>query len=377
MAKSTIRRIKKSRKSSRHDAFAKFSLKHRQTAIGFLRQHLPAELVAHLDLERLVVEGENIIAPKLGISIADAVFSIPRRDSLDSAIIVIVEHLRQPEFLMPFRIIFMVFSYLHGWLRHHHGRRNYRQTIKLPLVVPLVFYNGKKPYHGPLRLLDVFDDAEAFERVLNQPLIVIDTNNLVLDRHENDHSSYVFQTVMKNISSPRINEILLDLRPELKKMSSNAEGMESLHALIKYLLSSAEHLHPDFLLQLAQSLDPGGSSMRSLNARLRKFIPDWDKIVTENRELKRTMKLTVKVAAQAEKVAALEAEKVAALKAEKVAALEAALAAEKKTVETHALSMLREGLDLDLIARVLGTQKDWIYGLQAHMNQPASPGSST
>lgn len=323
------RQRRQPRQRSRHDPYAKFSLKHKQTAIGFLRQHLPTDLLARLDLEHLRIEGEHMVGRDLGARIADVVISVPFRECEGVFMFIMVEHLRQPEHLTPFRLIAMVFQFLQGWLRHHHGRRNFRQAVALPLVVPMVFYNGKMPYSGPLRLLDLFSEAATFERILCQPIKLIDTHHLVLNLSDGDLYSYVFQVVMKYISSPRLKEILLDLKPDLEKMGREAEGLETIHALIRYLATSAEHMQPEAIRQWVRSMDFGGSNMKALLRFYREeFGSEMDDLVAEIQRLKREGR-----------------------------------ALKRQADERHALAMLQEGLDLDMIARVLGASRAWVQRL--------------
>ncbi len=364
------------RRQSRHDPYAKFSLKHKQTAIGFLRQHLPKKLLARLDLTRLRIEGEHLVGRLLSGYLADIVIAVPLRDQEEECVYILTEHLRQSEYLLPFRMIAMVFQFIQSWLRQHHGQRRFRQTVSLPLVLPLVFYNGKVPYSGPLRLLDVFVDPKSIERILNQPLCIVDTHRLVLNESDDDPFSYVFQTVMKYISSPRLKDILLDLKPKLERMSREPEGMASIHAMIRYLLTSADHMEPEAIRNWAQSLDLGGRNMKALLRFYREeFGPEMDDLVAKIKKLKQEKK---ELAAAAERKAAEAERKAAEAKQQAAEVKRQAAAAERKAAEAKqqaAEAMLREGLDLDLVARVLNTSREWVRSL-AHTDQPADDPSS-
>ena len=120
-------------------------------AASMLRGVLPPDLSAALALDRLsVVEGDF---PRLGTAgrRADLVFQVPwLTDPLPPAhLVVLCEHQSRPDRWMALRLV----EYAVGVWRAH--LQEAKGAKRLPMVIPVVVHNGRRPWRGPRSLGDL------------------------------------------------------------------------------------------------------------------------------------------------------------------------------------------------------------------------------
>ena len=88
-------------------------------------------------------------------------------------IYVLVEHQSKPDEIMPLRI----WSYMLKIMEYHITRNN---TKVLPIVYPIIFYNGKKQYNYSTNLLDLFANKVLAKSILGDlaPIQLTELNQI-------------------------------------------------------------------------------------------------------------------------------------------------------------------------------------------------------
>jgi hypothetical protein len=123
-------------------------------AASQLQAVLPPALTARLDLDQLAVVNGSFIDTELTWRHCDVLLRT-RLDGRDALIYVILEHQSTPDPLMAWRML----RYLvRIWERHLSDHPN---ATRLPVILPLVVYQGRRAWSGPLELHDLLDvDAD-------------------------------------------------------------------------------------------------------------------------------------------------------------------------------------------------------------------------
>ena len=88
-------------------------------------------------------------------------------------IYVLVEHQSKPDEIMPLRI----WSYMLKIMEYHITKNN---TKVIPIVYPIIFYNGKKRYNYSTNLLDLCANRQLAQRVLGDltPIQLTELNQI-------------------------------------------------------------------------------------------------------------------------------------------------------------------------------------------------------
>lgn len=145
---------------NKHDELAKKFLTDIATAREFLQIHIPNEIKAKCDFESLTIEAGSYIDDDLRKRFSDIVYKLDLLDKSSCVYVhVLIEHQSTAEKLMPVRILKYELELLHLHIN------KYGEEAKLPIIVPLVFYNGdKSPYPHKTNIRELFADVELAEK---------------------------------------------------------------------------------------------------------------------------------------------------------------------------------------------------------------------
>ena len=134
------------KRNRRHDAAFKNLYAFRLMAWGLMEVALPRGLFEELDFDTLEHLPAEWIAPGLERRLGDTVWRVRRRGG--GRLIVPVEFQRKPDRLMPLRVA----AYVSLMLENLARRGELDPGGRLPLVKPVVLYNGLRPWRWPTGL---------------------------------------------------------------------------------------------------------------------------------------------------------------------------------------------------------------------------------
>lgn len=132
-----------------HDSTFRQFLTQPDIARDFMELHLPAALRAVCDLSTLKLESGSFVEDDLRQFFSDVLYSL--KTTVGAGYIhVLIEHQSTPDKHMAFRLIRYAVAAMQRHLEAGHK--------KLPLVIPVLFYMGRRsPYPYSTRWLDEFD----------------------------------------------------------------------------------------------------------------------------------------------------------------------------------------------------------------------------
>lgn len=149
-----------------HDAFFKQFLMHPDTTRDFLDIHLLAEIRGICDLDTLRLESSHSVEESLKEQYSDVLYSV-KMQGTSGYIHVLIEHQSTADKKMAFRMMRYAIAAMHRLLKDENG--------PLPLVVPLLFYQGKtSPYPLSMSWLDMFALPELARRIYSEPFPLVD-----------------------------------------------------------------------------------------------------------------------------------------------------------------------------------------------------------
>ena len=187
-----VRAGRRAELKAKHDNFVKKVMESPVAASEFLEEFLPAEYRDMLDLTTLTVEKETYIEDSLKSRLSDIVYSVQTKPNdagkTDTTLVyTLVEHQSSPDYWIAFRL--MKYSLL--LLERHTKKRN-----KLPVILPLVLYNGKKKYNVPMNLWELFTYPTLAKKAMADDYHLIDLNDMNdSDIDYEKHLSFVLYTL--------------------------------------------------------------------------------------------------------------------------------------------------------------------------------------
>ena len=182
-------------KKANHDSLIKKALENPVIAQEFLSEYLPEEYKALIDLSTIKPEKETYVEESLKTKLSDMVFSVRMRnqegDKTNNAFIyALVEHQSYSDYWIAFRLL----KYSLLLLERHTNGKN-----KLPIILPLVIYNGKAKYKAPKNIFELFSYPDIARKTITEDYNLIDLHAMddqAIDYEK--HLSFLLYT-MKHI----------------------------------------------------------------------------------------------------------------------------------------------------------------------------------
>lgn len=164
-----------------HDYTFRLSLSNKEVAKDFLKTHLPPAILKIINLNTMSIYPNSYITEELEESYSDILYQTKTSNNNDCYVYVLVEHMSKSTWDMPIRMV----RYQLDIIESH--RRQHPKDRKLPVVVPILVYNGKtSPYFHSLDLIKLFNDQNLAKQTFAKPARLIDLTKMsdqVIKKH--------------------------------------------------------------------------------------------------------------------------------------------------------------------------------------------------
>ena len=236
-----------------HDAVFKQFLMHAETARDFLDIHLPAELRELCDLDTLHLESGSFIEESLKGHSTDVLYSVQMQGN-PGYLHVVIEHQSKPDKKMTFRMMRYAIAAMHRHLEADHD--------KLPLVVPILFYQGEAtPYPLSMCWFDMFYSPELARRVYNSPFPLVDITITPDDEIMQHRRIVILELLQKHI---RQRDLMLLLEQLVTLIDEGYTSGSQLVAMQNYMLQRGHTEQADLFYGVLRDRETGGQSMMTL-----------------------------------------------------------------------------------------------------------------
>ena len=207
----------------KHDGLFKKAMENPIVAKEFFETHLPEDIRALINTNSLKLEKDSFIEQNLQNSFSDVLFSV-QFDNKDSYIYILLEHQSSPDPLMTFRIL----KYMTSICSRHMTLNP--EAKHLPLVYPLIFYNGKKPYNVSRNLWDLFENSNLAKDIWTNDYQLINVHDIPDSELKKQAWSGIMQFFLKHIHERELFnrwQEIADLLPQFAKVNIGYEYIET------------------------------------------------------------------------------------------------------------------------------------------------------
>ncbi|MEQ4530569.1 MAG: Rpn family recombination-promoting nuclease/putative transposase [Mixta sp.] len=241
-----------------HDATFRQFLTQPEIARDFMELHLPPELRAICDLTTLKLESGSFVEDDLRQYFSDVLYSL-KTTAGDGYIHVLIEHQSTPDKHMAFRLIRYAVAAMQRHLEAGHK--------KLPLVIPVLFYTGRRsPYPYSTRWLDEFDNPELAGKLYSNALPLVDVT-VIPDDEIMGHRRMAALTLLQKHIHQRDIATLTDRLATL--LMADYLSSPQIMALIHYLIQAGESADSEaFVRELAQRVPQHGDALMTIAQQL-------------------------------------------------------------------------------------------------------------
>lgn len=216
---------------SPHDKFFRSAMDDPRVAREFLEAHLPDIVKNKIDMTVLETCPETFVDEDLKLSQSDVVLKTSI-NQIFGLIYILVEHQSTIDHSMPLRLL----KYMIKIWEHFQIQNGASSTLVYPVIVPLVFYTGKKEYNGKCAMWDLCgENAELMHTLLSNPFSLIDVNTVPDEELKKRLYSGTMEFVMRYQFRQHFDQQLLQIIGNLAQLTIDPKD-NFLLKLLRYIL---------------------------------------------------------------------------------------------------------------------------------------------
>lgn len=214
---------------SPYDRLLNRTLQQIESARSLLENHLPKDLLEHLNLDTLTPADTSFIDQNLRRRFADRLFSVDVSDEISTKyglkskyvyLLVLIDHKSTEE---PLTVIQMLGYIVRIWESAVENKQ------PLAPIIPWVIYNGIRPWRGPKSLDELIPVPETWKRYMkNLELPILDVSRMADSVMAGEPILHVTFTLIKY---GRDADLEMFLRPVLRLLSKSLPGYDAKNLL--------------------------------------------------------------------------------------------------------------------------------------------------
>ncbi|MPQ42954.1 Rpn family recombination-promoting nuclease/putative transposase [Clostridium tarantellae] len=159
-----------------HDKSYKDLYSKKEIAIDLLKNFVKKEFTKDLRAEDLTLVNKSFISSDYEETESDIVYKAKIGDT-EAIFYILLEFQSRIDYRMPLRLLFYMVEILRVFSKNENHDKN-DKNIKIPVVIPIVLYNGKQIWDVPNEFRKMFYNESKFHKgVLNFTYDVFDVNN--------------------------------------------------------------------------------------------------------------------------------------------------------------------------------------------------------
>ena len=158
-----------------HDEFVKRMMSNLTVARDFFEAHLSSTVQSRINLDTLLIEHTSFVDEQLKGRESDMLYRVQLLSGESAFLYLLVEHQSTSDPLIAFRLAYYIFQLLDRHVRQCKSQ----SPLPLPLVFPLVFYNGKEAFTANRDLFSLFGDESALAQdIFLKPFDLVDVSTI-------------------------------------------------------------------------------------------------------------------------------------------------------------------------------------------------------
>jgi len=215
-----------------HDKMLKKAFEYPEYLKGFFDQHLP-EQIKHVILPGSIkITKETFIHENLRNSACDMLFSAQLKDKSDAYIYLLIEAQSSNDPFMAFRLLKYMTQICDRHLKNHPKQKN------LPMVYPIVLWQGKGKYSAERNVWDLFNQPELARKTWFEDCQLLNVQEVPDDILTHNIWTGMQQLITKYIFNPAVLYQKIDQYGYLlKSLDQKDLGYEFYHNILHYVLT--------------------------------------------------------------------------------------------------------------------------------------------
>ncbi|UCM85891.1 MAG: Rpn family recombination-promoting nuclease/putative transposase [Rickettsia endosymbiont of Culicoides impunctatus] len=213
----------------KHDEIFRKSMENPIVAKEFLATHLPKDVLALIDSTTVKLEKDSFIESDLSETISDVLFSVKFNDH-DGYIFLLLEHQSTVDKMMAFRLFKYMINICDLYLTTNPKAKS------LPLIYPLIIYNGKKKYNASLNIWNLFSHPDLARGFWINDCQLINVHDIPDEELKEKVWSGILLFFLKHIHERQLLKRWQEISHLLPKLSEITIGYDHIRNLLQYTL---------------------------------------------------------------------------------------------------------------------------------------------
>lgn len=241
-----------------HDKFFKDVFSKKETAVDFLFNTLPADVLQLLDLGTAEIRKDSFIDDEFKEFFSDLLYEVKLAGSV-GYIYVLFEHKSFPDRFTSFQLLKYMIQ-----IWELHRRQSTRRD--LPVILPLVLYQGIGTWDDGVRFSSLLDSGQEslFPYVPDFQFILIDLSRFSDEQIKGGVVARVMLLAMKYALRDELPEKLFEMLKLLSDLADRKKGLECLELLFRYLSQATDKLSKEDFRKALSAIPEKGDSMPTL-----------------------------------------------------------------------------------------------------------------
>jgi predicted transposase YdaD len=168
--------------NNEHDVGYKYLFGNKRVFLQLLNTFVKRDWVKELDELHLQKVEKSFILQDFNEKEADIIYEL-KTEEQDVYFYILLELQSSVDYSMPFRLLQYMYELWRDIIKNTDQREFKSKKFKLPVIVPIVLYNGQNKWTAPLAFKDYFHQGHLFgKQVLNFEYILLDINRMGQDQ---------------------------------------------------------------------------------------------------------------------------------------------------------------------------------------------------
>ncbi|WP_446011291.1 Rpn family recombination-promoting nuclease/putative transposase [Candidatus Electrothrix sp.] len=241
-----------------HDSFFRETFGRKEIAAGFLREYLPRAILRKIDLESLTAVKDSFVEKELRQHFSDLLYRVRYQEHM-LYLYLLFEHKSSPD---PWTGLQLLRYLVRFWEQH---RKQHPKDRKLPAVVPLVLYHGRKKWRFSDRFssLIVQNDDELAPFIPNFSWKVHDLSVLSDEEIRGGVFDRITLLVLRHIFDPDLHSRLPKILSLLQDAGEKQDALEMLELLLRYVVRATKTFDEDAVREVLDRSGVGEDFMQN------------------------------------------------------------------------------------------------------------------
>lgn len=219
-----------------HDLIFKETMGDIDVFKDFILNYLPEEVISKIDLNNIQIVKDSFVEKELKEIFSDLLYKTTINDQ-EGYIYFLFEHKSYPHKLITIQLLKYILNIWELMVKQE-------KTEKLPVIVPLVIYHGKRKWTIGSKLLDIVREvSEDFEKYIpDYQYILYDISAFTDDQIKGELKLRIFLELLGHIFKDDFEYKLKEILKLLDELAKTKTDIEYFESVIRYIMSAKDDL---------------------------------------------------------------------------------------------------------------------------------------